>query len=152
MWLAQPSCVGKNVTEGLVPIEDIPEVHPDLQKKLRAQGISSYFPGAPALGRWTGDRGRVPSRACSEPCRASLSSCQHRQPLYTSSVMCGLGLSAFSLFDTPGGPGADPEGEPSLEVTDREDAISGLRACANPGCPCTDMTCIFPFPVQCRLQ
>ncbi|ELR59643.1 ATP-dependent RNA helicase DDX51, partial [Bos mutus] len=55
VWLAQPSCVGKNVTEGLVPIEDIPEVHPDLQKKLRAQGISSYFPGAPALGRWTGD-------------------------------------------------------------------------------------------------
>ncbi|XP_055260520.1 ATP-dependent RNA helicase DDX51 [Moschus berezovskii] len=44
VWLAQPSCVGKNVTEGLVPIEDIPEVHPDLQKKLRAQGISSYFP------------------------------------------------------------------------------------------------------------
>lgn len=44
MWLAQPSCIGKNVTEGLVPIEDIPAVHPDLQKKLRAQGISSYFP------------------------------------------------------------------------------------------------------------
>lgn len=44
VWLAQPSCVGKNVTEGLVPIEDIPEVHPDLQKKLQAQGISSYFP------------------------------------------------------------------------------------------------------------
>ncbi|XP_074212516.1 ATP-dependent RNA helicase DDX51 isoform X2 [Camelus bactrianus] len=44
VWLAEPSCVGKNVTEGLVPIEDIPEVHPDLQKKLRAQGISSYFP------------------------------------------------------------------------------------------------------------
>lgn len=55
VWLAQPSCVGKNVTEGLVPIEDIPEVHPDLQKKLRAQGISSYFPGALALGRWMGD-------------------------------------------------------------------------------------------------
>uniref|UniRef100_A0A8D0U3A3 ATP-dependent RNA helicase n=1 Tax=Sus scrofa TaxID=9823 RepID=A0A8D0U3A3_PIG len=44
VWLAQPSCVGKNVTEGQVPIEDIPEVHPDLQKKLHAQGISSYFP------------------------------------------------------------------------------------------------------------
>ncbi|XP_068418478.1 ATP-dependent RNA helicase DDX51 isoform X3 [Eschrichtius robustus] len=43
-WLAEPSCVGKNVTEGLVSIEDIPEVHPDLQKRLRAQGISSYFP------------------------------------------------------------------------------------------------------------
>ncbi|XP_057602243.1 ATP-dependent RNA helicase DDX51 isoform X2 [Hippopotamus amphibius kiboko] len=44
VWLAEPSCVGKDVTEGLVPIEDIPEVHPDLQKKLRAQGILSYFP------------------------------------------------------------------------------------------------------------
>ncbi|XP_047616161.1 ATP-dependent RNA helicase DDX51 [Phacochoerus africanus] len=44
VWLAQPSCVGKNVTEGQVSIEDIPEVHPDLQKKLHAQGISSYFP------------------------------------------------------------------------------------------------------------
>lgn len=43
-WLAEPSCVGKNVTEDLVPIEDIPEVHPDLQKRLRARGISSYFP------------------------------------------------------------------------------------------------------------
>ncbi|XP_036159353.1 ATP-dependent RNA helicase DDX51 isoform X5 [Myotis myotis] len=43
-WLAQPSCVGRNVTEDLVPIEDVPEVHPDLQRKLRAHGISSYFP------------------------------------------------------------------------------------------------------------
>ncbi|XP_028336498.1 ATP-dependent RNA helicase DDX51, partial [Physeter macrocephalus] len=43
-WLAEPSCVGKNVTEGLVSIEDIPEVHPDLRKRLRAQGISFYFP------------------------------------------------------------------------------------------------------------
>ncbi|XP_032126779.1 ATP-dependent RNA helicase DDX51 isoform X2 [Sapajus apella] len=43
-WLAEPSCVRKNVTEDLVPIEDIPEVHPDLQKQLRAHGISSYFP------------------------------------------------------------------------------------------------------------
>ncbi|XP_004690702.2 PREDICTED: ATP-dependent RNA helicase DDX51, partial [Condylura cristata] len=43
-WLAKPSCVGKSVTEGLVPVADIPEVHPELQKKLRAQGISFYFP------------------------------------------------------------------------------------------------------------
>ncbi|XP_066116974.1 ATP-dependent RNA helicase DDX51 isoform X2 [Saccopteryx bilineata] len=46
LWLAEPSCVKKTVTEDLVPIEDIPEVHPDLQKKLRAHGISSYFPGS----------------------------------------------------------------------------------------------------------
>lgn len=43
-WLAEPSCVRKDVTEDLVRIEDIPEVHPDLQKRLRAHGISSYFP------------------------------------------------------------------------------------------------------------
>ncbi|KAK7800157.1 hypothetical protein U0070_001370 [Myodes glareolus] len=43
-WLAKPSCVKKSVTEDLTPIEDIHEVHPDLQKQLRANGISSYFP------------------------------------------------------------------------------------------------------------
>ncbi|XP_053443133.1 ATP-dependent RNA helicase DDX51 isoform X3 [Nycticebus coucang] len=44
VWLAEPSCIRKNIAEGLVPVEDIPEVHPDLQKQLRAQGISFYFP------------------------------------------------------------------------------------------------------------
>ncbi|XP_023576430.1 ATP-dependent RNA helicase DDX51, partial [Octodon degus] len=44
VWLANPSCVKKNVTEDLVPIEDIPEVHPDLQRQLKAHGISAYFP------------------------------------------------------------------------------------------------------------
>ncbi|KAH0499986.1 ATP-dependent RNA helicase DDX51 [Microtus ochrogaster] len=48
-WLAKPSCVKKSVTEDLTPIEDIHEVHPDLQKQLRANGISSYFPGPSAL-------------------------------------------------------------------------------------------------------
>ncbi|KAH0509090.1 ATP-dependent RNA helicase DDX51 [Microtus ochrogaster] len=43
-WLAKPNCVKKSVTEDLTPIEDIHEVHPDLQKQLRANGISSYFP------------------------------------------------------------------------------------------------------------
>ncbi|XP_027807811.2 ATP-dependent RNA helicase DDX51 isoform X4 [Marmota flaviventris] len=43
-WLAKPSFVRKNVIEDLVPIENIPEVHPDLQKQLRAHGISAYFP------------------------------------------------------------------------------------------------------------
>ncbi|ELW66972.1 ATP-dependent RNA helicase DDX51 [Tupaia chinensis] len=43
-WLAEPRRVKKNVTADLVPIENIPEVHPDLQKQLRAHGISSYFP------------------------------------------------------------------------------------------------------------
>nr|XP_004668949.1 ATP-dependent RNA helicase DDX51 [Jaculus jaculus] len=43
-WLAEPCHVEKNVTEDLTPLEDIPEVHPDLQKQLRAHGISYYFP------------------------------------------------------------------------------------------------------------
>ncbi|XP_048199150.1 ATP-dependent RNA helicase DDX51 [Perognathus longimembris pacificus] len=44
LWLAEPSCVRKNVTEDLTPLEAIPEVHPDLQKQLRAHGITFYFP------------------------------------------------------------------------------------------------------------
>ncbi|KAF6080918.1 DEAD-box helicase 51 [Phyllostomus discolor] len=43
-WLAEPSRVRRNVTEDTVPVEDIPEVHPELQKKLRAQSVSCYFP------------------------------------------------------------------------------------------------------------
>uniref|UniRef100_A0A6I8NHI3 ATP-dependent RNA helicase n=1 Tax=Ornithorhynchus anatinus TaxID=9258 RepID=A0A6I8NHI3_ORNAN len=43
-WLAEPSRVRKSVTEDLVPIRDIPGIHPDVQKKLEANGISSYFP------------------------------------------------------------------------------------------------------------
>ncbi|XP_038618619.1 ATP-dependent RNA helicase DDX51 [Tachyglossus aculeatus] len=43
-WLAEPSRVGKSVTEDLVPIRDIPGIHPGIQKKLEANGISSYFP------------------------------------------------------------------------------------------------------------
>lgn len=44
-WLREPSCVERSVTEHLVPLEALPEVHPDLQRKLRDQGISAYFPG-----------------------------------------------------------------------------------------------------------
>ncbi|XP_040843098.1 ATP-dependent RNA helicase DDX51 [Ochotona curzoniae] len=43
-WLAQPSRLRRDVTENLTPLEDVPEVHPDLQRQLRAQGISAYFP------------------------------------------------------------------------------------------------------------
>ncbi|XP_069922366.1 ATP-dependent RNA helicase DDX51 isoform X2 [Oryctolagus cuniculus] len=43
-WLAEPSCVRKDVSGNLTPLEDVPEVHPDLQRQLRAQGISAYFP------------------------------------------------------------------------------------------------------------
>ncbi|XP_077015637.1 ATP-dependent RNA helicase DDX51 isoform X3 [Tamandua tetradactyla] len=41
-WMAEPSCVGRN--QDLVPIQDLPEVHPELRRKLQAQGIASYFP------------------------------------------------------------------------------------------------------------
>ncbi|XP_062041510.1 ATP-dependent RNA helicase DDX51-like isoform X1 [Lepus europaeus] len=43
-WLAEPSCVRKDVSGNLTPLEDVPEVHPDLQRQLRAQGVSAYFP------------------------------------------------------------------------------------------------------------
>ncbi|XP_044528999.1 ATP-dependent RNA helicase DDX51 [Gracilinanus agilis] len=43
-WLAEPSHVQKSVKDDLVPIQDIPQIHPCLQKKLKANGILSYFP------------------------------------------------------------------------------------------------------------
>ncbi|XP_058995589.1 ATP-dependent RNA helicase DDX51 [Mustela lutreola] len=70
-WLAEPSCVGKSVTEDSVPIEHIPAVHPDMQKKLRAHGISSYFPGAG--GR---DRHALKSVCTKSRTRPQCSSCE----------------------------------------------------------------------------
>ncbi|XP_027699966.1 ATP-dependent RNA helicase DDX51 isoform X1 [Vombatus ursinus] len=43
-WLAEPSRVQKSVKDDLVPIQDIPGIHPCLQKKLKTNGIVSYFP------------------------------------------------------------------------------------------------------------
>ncbi|XP_043834628.1 ATP-dependent RNA helicase DDX51 [Dromiciops gliroides] len=43
-WLAEPSRVQKSVKDDLIPVEAIPGIHPCLQKKLKTNGILSYFP------------------------------------------------------------------------------------------------------------
>ncbi|XP_075024019.1 ATP-dependent RNA helicase DDX51 [Calonectris borealis] len=43
-WLAQPKRVQKRIKDNLVPIRDVPGVHPRLLKKLQMNGIESFFP------------------------------------------------------------------------------------------------------------
>ncbi|XP_062445996.1 ATP-dependent RNA helicase DDX51 isoform X2 [Rhea pennata] len=43
-WLAQPKLVQKRIKENLVPIRDVPGIHPKLLKKLQKNGIESFFP------------------------------------------------------------------------------------------------------------
>uniref|UniRef100_A0A8C6ZGJ8 ATP-dependent RNA helicase n=1 Tax=Nothoprocta perdicaria TaxID=30464 RepID=A0A8C6ZGJ8_NOTPE len=43
-WLAQPKLVQKRIKENLVPITDVPGIHPKLLKKLQMNGIESFFP------------------------------------------------------------------------------------------------------------
>ncbi|XP_077163730.1 ATP-dependent RNA helicase DDX51 isoform X2 [Paroedura picta] len=43
-WLAQPKLVQKRIKENLVPLQDIPEIHPKLKKKLQANSIECLFP------------------------------------------------------------------------------------------------------------
>ncbi|XP_060105825.1 ATP-dependent RNA helicase DDX51 [Heteronotia binoei] len=43
-WLAQPKLVQKRIKENLVPLHDVPEIHPKLRKKLQANGIEFLFP------------------------------------------------------------------------------------------------------------
>ncbi|XP_015264467.1 PREDICTED: ATP-dependent RNA helicase DDX51 [Gekko japonicus] len=43
-WLAQPKLVQKRIKENRVPLQDIPEIHPKLRKKLQANGIEYLFP------------------------------------------------------------------------------------------------------------
>ncbi|XP_043924612.1 ATP-dependent RNA helicase DDX51 [Protopterus annectens] len=43
-WLSQPSLVQRDIKQNLVPIHDIPGIHPKLLKKLQANGIQSFFP------------------------------------------------------------------------------------------------------------
>lgn len=69
-----------------MPIEHIPAVHPDMQKKLRAHGISSYFPGAG--GR---DRHALKSVCTKSRTRPQCSSCE-RGLLGMSSFECHLGF------------------------------------------------------------
>ncbi|KAJ6659160.1 hypothetical protein lerEdw1_019463 [Lerista edwardsae] len=43
-WLAQPGLVQRRIKENLVPLQNVPEIHPKLVKKLQANGIDSWFP------------------------------------------------------------------------------------------------------------
>ncbi|KAK2522953.1 Ddx51 [Columba guinea] len=43
-WLAQPKLVQKRIKDNLVPVGDIPGIHPRLLKKLQMNGIQSFFP------------------------------------------------------------------------------------------------------------
>lgn len=44
-WLAQPKLVQKRIKDNLVPIGEVPGIHPRLLKKLQMNGIESFFPG-----------------------------------------------------------------------------------------------------------
>uniref|UniRef100_A0A8C4XMW2 ATP-dependent RNA helicase n=1 Tax=Falco tinnunculus TaxID=100819 RepID=A0A8C4XMW2_FALTI len=43
-WLAQPKLVQKRIKDNLIPIGDVPGIHPRLLKKLQMNGIESFFP------------------------------------------------------------------------------------------------------------
>ncbi|KAM6241863.1 ATP-dependent RNA helicase DDX51 [Spheniscus humboldti] len=43
-WLAQPKLVQKRIKDNLIPIRDVPGIHPRLLKKLQMNGIESFFP------------------------------------------------------------------------------------------------------------
>ncbi|KAM5192563.1 ATP-dependent RNA helicase DDX51 [Mantella aurantiaca] len=43
-WLAKPSVVHREIKQNLVPIQDVPGLHPRLAKKLEANKVQSFFP------------------------------------------------------------------------------------------------------------
>ncbi|KAM9371576.1 ATP-dependent RNA helicase DDX51 [Phaethornis superciliosus] len=43
-WLAQPKLVQKRIKDNLIPIGDVPGIHPRLLKRLQMNGIESFFP------------------------------------------------------------------------------------------------------------
>ncbi|XP_034955088.1 ATP-dependent RNA helicase DDX51 isoform X2 [Zootoca vivipara] len=43
-WLAEPKLVQRRIKENVVPLQDVPVIHPKLRKKLQANGIESLFP------------------------------------------------------------------------------------------------------------
>uniref|UniRef100_A0A8C3C4I3 ATP-dependent RNA helicase n=1 Tax=Cairina moschata TaxID=8855 RepID=A0A8C3C4I3_CAIMO len=43
-WLAQPKLLQKRIKENLIPVGDVPGIHPKLLKKLQMNGIDSFFP------------------------------------------------------------------------------------------------------------
>ncbi|XP_063171408.1 ATP-dependent RNA helicase DDX51 isoform X1 [Candoia aspera] len=43
-WFTQPKLFQRQIRENLVPLQDVPVIHPKLRKKLQANGIVSLFP------------------------------------------------------------------------------------------------------------
>ncbi|XP_069071271.1 ATP-dependent RNA helicase DDX51 isoform X2 [Pleurodeles waltl] len=43
-WLSHPSLVQKDIKQHLVPIHEVPGIHPKMLKKLKANQIHSFFP------------------------------------------------------------------------------------------------------------
>ncbi|XP_026538662.1 ATP-dependent RNA helicase DDX51 [Notechis scutatus] len=43
-WFSQPQQFQRQIRENLVPLQDVPVIHPKLRKKLQANGIASLFP------------------------------------------------------------------------------------------------------------
>lgn len=105
------------------------------------------LPCAGGVGWWW-EQGFLPEHLLPEPCKAIA------QQLPTQAACAHVQWQVWSRpphlqpLSTPGGSGADLEREPRPEVADREAAVSG--ACAGAGCPCTDVTRVSPFLVQCR--
>lgn len=44
-WLAEPDMIAKDIKSNLIPLGDVPGICPLLQKKLKANGIQTFFPG-----------------------------------------------------------------------------------------------------------
>ncbi|KAM3826045.1 ATP-dependent RNA helicase DDX51 isoform 1-T1 [Vipera latastei] len=43
-WFSQPHLFRREIRENLVPLQDVPALHPKMRKKLHASGIASLFP------------------------------------------------------------------------------------------------------------
>uniref|UniRef100_A0A8C6YF52 ATP-dependent RNA helicase n=1 Tax=Naja naja TaxID=35670 RepID=A0A8C6YF52_NAJNA len=43
-WFSQPQQFQRQIRENLIPLQDVPVIHPKLRKKLQANGIASLFP------------------------------------------------------------------------------------------------------------
>ncbi|XP_058014591.1 ATP-dependent RNA helicase DDX51 isoform X2 [Ahaetulla prasina] len=73
-WFSQPQQFQRQIRENLVPLQDVPVIHPKLRKKLQANGIASLFPVQaeviPAIldcgpnGALAGRGGYLPSDIC----------------------------------------------------------------------------------------
>ncbi|KAK9391407.1 ATP-dependent RNA helicase DDX51 [Crotalus adamanteus] len=73
-WFSQPQLFWRKIRENLVPLQDVPAIHPKMRKKLHASGIASLFPVQakviPAIldcgpnGALAGRGGHPPSDIC----------------------------------------------------------------------------------------